>query len=122
MVRYSQAFKSGVVEQISSGSLSIIQAKELYGINGGSTVYRWIQQAGRDELITKVINVRTSSEVDEIKRLKKELAQAKRALAETQIDKWIHSELYEHACRSFGVDPSEFKKKVEPTLSKESGK
>jgi transposase-like protein len=39
--RYSQAFKAEVVDKIQRGELSIGEAKETYGINGGSTIYRW---------------------------------------------------------------------------------
>jgi transposase-like protein len=112
LVRYSQAFKAEVVDKIQRGELSIGEAKETYGINGGSTIYRWVQQAGRHELIRKVVQVRTSKEVDEIKRLKRELEQAKRALADAHIEGWVKSELYQYACEHLGVDPEEFKKKA----------
>jgi len=116
VVRYSTAFKAEVVEQIRSGQLSIAQAREKYGIVGGTTVYRWVHQAGRHDLIRKVVKVSTSKEVDELRRLKKELAQAKRALADLQIDNWYNNEMYQLACEKMGVDPNEFKKKVEAGL------
>lgn len=46
---YSLAFKQAVVDQVESGELTYIQAQIRYGIQGHSTVLRWLRRYGHQD-------------------------------------------------------------------------
>lgn len=46
---YTLTFKLRLVELIQRGELTPAQAKERYGIQGASTVMRWLQQFGHED-------------------------------------------------------------------------
>ena len=53
-VRYSDAFKRQIVEEIESGRHgSLNGVAQAYGIGGMSTVARWVRQYGREDLLPK---------------------------------------------------------------------
>ena len=67
-IRYSEAFKRQVVEQIDRGKYgSAEQARRAYGIRGAMTVWKWIKAYGRAELQAKRIRIETREEIDEMK-------------------------------------------------------
>jgi transposase-like protein len=68
VIRYSEAFKLRLVEDIGSGKYkSLDEARRRNGIRGGSTVKGWIKQYGREDLLPKRIKVETMKEIDELK-------------------------------------------------------
>jgi len=46
---YSLAFKLSVVDQVERGELTYRQAQERYGIQGSSTVLKWLRRHGRQD-------------------------------------------------------------------------
>lgn len=44
---YSLSFKLAVVEQVEKGEMTYRQALERYGIQGGSTVLKWLRKYGQ---------------------------------------------------------------------------
>lgn len=82
---YSEAFKQKVVKQIENGYLSVSQAKELYDIGGIQTIYRWIRELGKTELISKVVYVKMKDEKSKIKELEKQKRELESALAQAQL-------------------------------------
>lgn len=44
---YSLAFKLAVVEQVEKGELTYTEAQQRYGIQGKSTVLKWLRKHGR---------------------------------------------------------------------------
>ncbi len=67
-LRYSQAFKKQVVEEIAGGKFkSANQARRAYGIRGTATVTRWVEEYGREDLLPKRIRIETMKERDELK-------------------------------------------------------
>ena len=44
---YTLAFKLAVVDQVESGEMSYGQAQDRYGIQGASTVLKWVRRYGR---------------------------------------------------------------------------
>lgn len=44
---YTMAFKLAVVDQVERGELGCRQAQERYGIQGSSTVLKWVRRYGR---------------------------------------------------------------------------
>jgi len=86
IIRYSNCFKSKVVQEISSGS-SITEIRRRYDIKGEGTVQRWLMKYGRSDLLNTVIRVKMRSEDDKIKQLEAENKRLKIALADATLAK-----------------------------------
>ena len=113
-VSYSEAFKIQVISELESGKLpSLEAARRAYGIGGSATIHKWLAKYGRNDLRAKVIRVETPKQRDEVKKLKQQVRQLEHALAQTQVENLISESLYEVLCEDVGVDPDEFKKKVD---------
>ena len=113
-VSYSEAFKIQVISELESGRLpSLEAARRVYGIGGSATIQKWLTKYGRNDLRAKVIRVETPKQRDEVKKLKQQVRQLEHALAQTQVENLISESLYEVLCEDVGVDPAEFKKKVD---------
>lgn len=113
VVRYSEAFKMQLIQELESGKLdSIEHARRSYGIAGTTTIQKWLKKYGRNDLRAKVVRVEKPNEQDQIKRLVKEVKALKSALAETQVQNLLNRSVYEVLCHEVGVDPGEFKKKA----------
>ena len=67
-VRYSDAFKLKVVQDIEKGKLTISEARRLYEINGTNTVYRWLRKYGKNDLIQKVVRIEMKDEKSQLKK------------------------------------------------------
>jgi transposase-like protein len=95
---YSLAFKLSVVEQVEKGELSYKQAQARYGIQGRSTVLRWLRQHGQQDWTNCPGRAQSGSMNDQpskpltpeqrIKELETQLAQAreKSALFESIVE------------------------------------
>ena len=65
-IRYSEAFKQQVIEQLQEGKFnSPNAAARAYGITGTRTVQMWLRKYGRTDLLPKQITVQTMEEQDE---------------------------------------------------------
>ena len=113
VVRYSMSFKQQVIEQLESGRFSTIsEAREHFGIKGGSTISYWLRKYGRNHLCAKVVRVEKPDEKNQIRELKKQIRQLKEALGQTQAEKVIGEEFLKIACEEMGKDVESFKKKA----------
>ena len=93
VVRYSEAFKRQVVDELERGKFATIcEVNKAYGIRGNETVSNWIRQYGR-------------------------IRQLEAALADAHIDCNLENSYLRIACERIGVDVAEFKKKNDLTLS-----
>ena len=120
-MRYSEAFKQQVVDEIASGRFgSAFEAARAYGI-GKDTVRRWVREYGRGHLLRKVVRVEKPGEPGEIKRLKGRVRQLEEALADATMDKALAESAFELLCESAGIDAEEFKKKHAGTGSTRRG-
>lgn len=115
--RYSNCFKQQVVQSIERDGLSITEARMRYGIKGGATVQNWLKQFGKHHLLNTVIEVKTLSERDELKRLRDENKKLKLAYAELSMDHKCSEKVIELADEMFGLD---LKKKYEHELLQNS--
>ena len=115
VIRYSEAFKLQVVSELESGKFRThLEAREAYGITGCSTIPSWLKKYGRDHLLKKIVRVETVNEKDEIKALKKEIAQLKEAVADSRIQELIHKAAFDVVCKEYGLgSPDEVKKKLD---------
>ena len=114
MIRYSEAFKLKVVAELENGKFrSYTEAQKTYGINGGSTVQKWLKKYGKDHLLTRIVRVETANERDQIAALKKEISQLKAAVADSKVQEVIHKAAFEVVCEEYGLGaPEEVKKKL----------
>ena len=117
-IRYSEAFKKKVVEEVSVGKFSsAYKARQAYDIRGKTTVTKWIRKYGRDDLLPKRIRIETMEEVDQLKEVRKRVKELEAALADAHIDNCLEHAFLEIACERMDVDLDDFKKKNALTLS-----
>lgn len=122
-VRYGEAFKQEVVEQIQSGKFSgSFAASRAYGIKGSTTVNNWLRLYGRQDLIAKQITITTVQEIDRIKELEQRNRQLEKALATTQMKGLLEESYLQLACERLEVEVDEFKKKHSTQLSQQPGR
>ena len=107
--RYSTAFKRKVVREVETGDLSVQQARRLYDIGGGSTIYNWLDKFGKSE--SKTVYVQTHDETDpmskleeENKRLREEKKALESALAQAHLKQLALESTIEVASEHFGID------------------
>lgn len=114
IIRYSEAFKRKVVEDLEKGQLrNQAEARELYGIGGRSTIHRWIRRYGKNHLLAKVVKVESMKERDRVKQLKRRIRELEKALSETKVEQVLDRAYFEILCEQMGIeDPQEFKKKL----------
>mgnify|MGYP002641956128 CR=1 FL=1 len=117
-VRYSEAFKRQVVEELERGRhASVEAARRAYGIRGTMTVSGWVRKYGREDLLPKRVRVESMQERDELKEARKRIRELEAAVADAHIDCCLEKAYLHVACERLGVDPEEFKKKHVTTLS-----
>jgi transposase-like protein len=110
-IRYSEAFKRQVVEQIESGKFhNAWHARRSLGIRGTTTVIRWLRQYGTDKCIPKCIKIMSLKEIDETKELKKRVRSLESALADAQMRSLLSDSYLKIACERMDTDPEQFKK------------
>jgi transposase-like protein len=113
-LRYSEAFKLQVVQELESGKLGgVEEARERYGIGGSETIQRWLRKYGKNHLLGKVVRVEKPGERDQLRVLKRENDELKRALADAHMKSVLYESWFEVACEELGVtDLDAFKKKL----------
>ncbi len=117
-VRYSEAFKRQVVDELERGRHATAwAAARAYGIGGSVTVPGWVRKYGREDLLPKRIRIETLKERDELKEAKKRIRELEAAVADAHIDHCLEKAYLHVACERMGVDPEDFKKKNAMTLS-----
>jgi transposase-like protein len=83
VVRYSEAFKLRLVEDMAGGKYkSLDEARRRNGIRGSATVARRVKQYGREDILPKRIKVETMDEIDGMKATRRRIGELEAALAE----------------------------------------
>ncbi len=119
--RYSISFRRQVIADLESGRFDSIEAaRKHYGIGGTTTVQKWLRKYGKNHLLPKVVIVQKPNERDQIRELKRQLAELQRALGQTQVENVLNAEFLKIACEELDSDVEAFKKKVDTTRSTES--
>jgi transposase-like protein len=117
-IRYSEAFKRQVVEEIERGRHgSITAAQRAYGIRGSMTLWGWVRKYGREDLLPKRVRIETLKERDELKEARKRIRELEAAVADAHLDHVMEKAYLHVACERMGVEPEAFKKKNAMTLS-----
>lgn len=110
IIRYSEAFKHQVLQEIESGALTFSAARHKYGIGGPNTIQTWAKKYGNFGILPKLIRVESPNERDQIKALKDQIKQLKNALADVTLDRVIAESTLEVICEQRGLDVEEVKK------------
>ena len=84
-IRYSEAFRRKVVDEIESGKYSISGAMKVYDIGGSTTIQKWIRKFGKHHLLGTIVRIEMKDERDKIKALEKEKQALESALAQAQL-------------------------------------
>jgi transposase-like protein len=111
-IRYSEAFKMGVVRELEENDLPFSALQRKYGIKGRETIQKWVRKYGNGSR-GRVIRVQKPDEIDEVKKLKERVRLLEKALADANVDLAIERAYIEMACERAGItDVADFKKKT----------
>ncbi len=112
-IRYSEAFKLQVVDELERGKHGSIEAaRRAYGIGGNNTVPKWVRKYGRDYLLPKNVRIETLKERDELKEARKRIRELEAAVADAHINHVVEKSYFLVACERMGVSPEELKKRT----------
>ena len=110
--RYSESFKLKVLSELGSGKFTKNEIVRIYGIGQG-TVYGWIKNYSRFDLLNTQVKVQTMDEKDKVKSLEKRIKQLEKLLVEKDLTHLTDQVYLEDAIRQLGFkDIESFKKKV----------
>lgn len=110
VIRYSHAFKVQAVREVESGQNCAQGVRRKYGIKGTATVMRWVRQLGSGKY-GKIIRVEKPDEMSEVARLRRQLRQAKEALADAHMELALEKAFLAQACEQLDQSVESFKKK-----------
>jgi transposase-like protein len=92
VVRYSEAFKLRLVEDMANGKYkSLDEALRRNGIRGASTVNKWVKQYGREDMLPQRVKVETMNEIDELQAARRRIRDLEAALADAHMDYCLES-------------------------------
>jgi transposase len=110
-IRYSEAFKMGLVREIEQQDLPLEEVRRRFGIRGKTTVLKWVRKYGNGSR-GKRIRVERPEEISELQRLRERVRRLESALADANVDAALERAYTELACERAGIDVVEFKKKA----------
>jgi transposase-like protein len=112
VIRYSEAFKIRIVEDIGSGKYkSPGEARRRNGIRGGPTVKGWIKRYGREDLLPKRVKAGTMNGTGELKAARRRIREPEAALSDAHMDCCLEHAVSDIACERLGVSREDLKKK-----------
>lgn len=112
VIRYSEAFKHQVVDEVESGDASILSVQRKYGIGGAQTIQTWLIKFGKLHSLPKLVRVETPDEKRELKILEEENRKLKEALIDAQIGKVYAQSKFEVLCEQFNISKTEAEKLI----------
>jgi transposase-like protein len=110
VIRYSHAFKLQAVREVEGGESCASGVQRKYNIRGADTVMRWVRQLGSGKY-GKIIRVEKADEISEAVRLRRQLGQAKEALADAYMELALEKAFLAVACERMDQTVEAFKKK-----------
>jgi transposase-like protein len=113
VIRYSEAFKLRLAEDIGSGKYkSIDEARRRNGIRGGTAVKGWIKRYGREDMLPKRVKAGTVNEIDELKAARRRIREPEAALSGAHMDCCLECAFSDIVCERLGVSREELKKRT----------
>lgn len=110
VIRYSHAFKMQAVRDVEGGEICASGVQRKYNIRGEGTVMRWVREFGSGKY-GKIIRVEKADEIREAVRLRRQLGQAKEALADAHMELALERAFLTVACEQMDQTVEDFKKK-----------
>lgn len=110
-IRYSEAFKMGLVREIEEQDLPLEEVRRRFGIKGNTTLLKWVRKYGNGSR-GKRIRVERPEEISELERLRERVRRLERALADANMDAALERAYTSLACERAGLEVTEFKKKA----------
>ena len=110
-IRYSEAFKMGLVREIEQRDLPLEGVRRRYGIRGRSTVLKWVRKYGNGSRGMR-IRVEKPEEINELEQLRHRVRQLESALADANIEAALERAYTALACERAGLEVEAFKKKA----------
>jgi transposase len=110
VIRYSNAFKMQVVREVEDGENCAYGVQRKYNIRGTNTVMRWVRQFGSGKC-GKILRVERPDEINEAARVRRQLRQAKEALADAHMELVLEKAFLAVACEHLDQTVEGFKKK-----------
>jgi transposase-like protein len=108
VIRYSEAFKLRLVEDVARGKYkSLEEARRGNGIRGGPTLAKWIKRYGREDMPPKRIKVETMKEIDELRAARSRIRELEAALADAHMDYCLESAFLDIASEKLGTTMEE---------------
>jgi transposase len=117
VIRYSEAFKHQVVDEIEKGDSSLHSIQKKYGIGGSYTIQTWLIKFGKLHSLPKLIRVETPDEKQRLKALEEELSKLKEALIDSQVGKVFAEAQFKVLCEELNVSPEQARKLVKKKRS-----
>jgi transposase-like protein len=113
VIRYSEAFKLRLAEDIASGKYkSLEEALRRNGICGGSAVKGWIKRYGREDMLPKRVKAETVNGTGELRAARRRIREPETALSGSRTDCCPGRAFSDIACESLGVSREELKKRT----------
>lgn len=101
--RYSTSVKLKVIKEIEEGKYSVPEAEKVYGIPN-QTIYDWIKKFGKNDIIGKVVHVRTKDELDRVKKLEQDNERLEKALARAHLKIFTMENLIEVVEQEYNIE------------------
>ena len=100
---YNETFKMSVVAEVLSGQISQTAALKKYGINGHSTISKWIKKYGRNKELKKITKVHMPNDKVKIRELKTRIQQLETLLTDLQLENKSLNKVIEIAEREYKI-------------------
>ena len=84
-VRYSEAFRLKILDDIHRGRNTISEVSLLYGIPL-QTIYKWIHKYGDERIIARAVRIELKGEVQMVKKLQHENTELKDAISKLTLE------------------------------------
>jgi transposase-like protein len=93
-----------VVEQIESGTYTVLECQRLYSIGGSMTIYNWLRRFGKAHLIANHVVIQMKDERDRLKQLEADNQELESALAQAHLKILVLESTLKAAEAHYGED------------------
>ena len=109
IIRYSRGFKIQLVREAEEEGMCPWRVSRKHRVSP-SSLMKWVRELGSGKH-GKVIRVEKAGEVDELRRLRRELQRVKEALADAHVALAVEKAYVELACEQIGQKAEDWRKK-----------
>jgi transposase len=99
--RYSEPLKKQVVQEYEGGE-RIENLRKKYGIEGTSTVQRWVKKYGLQAFRHEMVRIQTAEEANQVRKLEKQVKDLQQALGKVMLEKLKLESILEELGETYG--------------------